>query len=341
MNLHCRPLSCVSKIQSIQNCRINRKSGKFVGIRIDRRWRRFSSAMNVHQVSGYSFLVIAYIYSTNRENGQPIKGDTANGRLTCASFCPTFARILQFKLCRSGATRPRTPSVPETSVLQRPKHPEQRNPIRYPDRYRTGIDPLNPTLNFEPYLVLRSEVDRLFETVRSRHADLVRCRLGCDDCCYAVFELTPVEAAYVHAAFQSELPRAERRKALRKADRSQEQLRSLYLKTREKPISGNEMQLEIARARVECPLHHEHRCILHQHRPITCRVYGVPTVVRGKGVTCGKSGFEPGVTYPTVNLDVIQKRLLLLSRDLLVNTGRAASAELTYTMAQSLHGQIG
>ena len=203
-----------------------------------------------------------------------------------------------------------------------------------------GKDLLDPNLDFKSYVTLRTEVDRLFETVRSRHADLVRCRLGCDECCYAVFELTFVEAAYIRAVFQSELPRTERRKALRKADRSQEQLSRLYLKTREKPISKNEAHLEIARARVECPLHYEHRCLLHKHRPITCRVYGIPTVVRGKGVTCGKSGFEPGVTYPTVNLDGIQKKLFILSRDLIAGTGRPVPAEITYTMARALHGEL-
>ncbi|MBI4774634.1 MAG: YkgJ family cysteine cluster protein [Deltaproteobacteria bacterium] len=200
---------------------------------------------------------------------------------------------------------------------------------------------MDPNLDFEPYVTLRTEVDRLFETVRSRHADLVRCRLGCDDCCNAVFELTLVEAAYVHFAFQSEAPRTERRKALRKADRSQEQLRTLYLKTRERPISKSELCLEIARARVECPLHHEHRCLLHEHRPVTCRVYGIPTVVHGKGVTCGKSGFEPGVAYPTVNLDGIQNKLFILSRDLIAGAGRPVPADITYSMAQALHGEIG
>jgi len=214
------------------------------------------------------------------------------------------------------------------------------NYTRYHDKNRTGKDSLDPNLNFKSYVTLRTEIDRLFETVRSRHADLVRCRLGCDDCCYAVFELTFVEAAYVYFAFQSELPRTERRKVLKKADRSQEQLRSLYLKTREKQISKNEMHLEIARARVECPLHHEHRCLLHKHRPITCRVYGIPTVVHGKGVTCGKSGFEPGVTYPTLDLDGIQKKLFVLSRDLIIGAGRPVPAEITYTVAQALHGEI-
>ena len=50
-------------------------------------------------------------------------------------------------------------------------------------------------------------------------------------------------------------------------------------------------------------------CDLYEHRPITCRLYGIPTSIGGVGHTCGKSGFVEGKQYPTVNLDLIQKKL--------------------------------
>ena len=49
-------------------------------------------------------------------------------------------------------------------------------------------------------------------------------------------------------------------------------------------------------------------------RPITCRLYGVPTSIHGKAHVCGQCGFKKGGAYPTVALDRIQDRLADLSR---------------------------
>jgi hypothetical protein len=45
--------------------------------------------------------------------------------------------------------------------------------------------------------------------------------------------------------------------------------------------------------------------------PITCRLYGIPTAIGGKGHTCGLSGFTKGKSYPTVNLDAIHQAFLI------------------------------
>ena len=57
-------------------------------------------------------------------------------------------------------------------------------------------------------------------------------------------------------------------------------------------------------------------CELYECRPLTCRFYGIPTAIGGQGHTCGLSGFQPGETYPTVNLDVINARLQEISAEL-------------------------
>ena len=59
----------------------------------------------------------------------------------------------------------------------------------------------------------------------------------------------------------------------------------------------------------------EDRCLLYEARPITCRLYGVPTAIGGQGHVCGFSAFEKGKAYPTVHLDKIQARLDELSRE--------------------------
>ena len=71
---------------------------------------------------------------------------------------------------------------------------------------------------------------------------------------------------------------------------------------------------EAAKARVRCPLLDSNdQCVLYDYRPITCRLYGIPTAIGGKGHVCGKSNFAAGVNYPTVHLDKIQERLDRLS----------------------------
>ena len=71
---------------------------------------------------------------------------------------------------------------------------------------------------------------------------------------------------------------------------------------------------EAARLRMRCPLLDENdTCVLYNYRPITCRLYGIPSVIGGKTHVCGKSNFTQGQDYPTVQLEKIQQRLDELS----------------------------
>jgi len=46
---------------------------------------------------------------------------------------------------------------------------------------------------------------------------------------------------------------------------------------------------------------------------VTCRVYGLPSSIGGKGHVCGYSGFDTGKTYPAVKPDKIWEYLVALS----------------------------
>ncbi|MBW2620677.1 MAG: YkgJ family cysteine cluster protein, partial [Deltaproteobacteria bacterium] len=75
-----------------------------------------------------------------------------------------------------------------------------------------------------------------------------------------------------------------------------------------------EILMDIAAERVRCPLlNDDEMCNLYEYRPITCRLYGIPTSIGGRSHTCGKSGFIEGKPYPAVNMDVIQKKLYDIS----------------------------
>lgn len=72
-----------------------------------------------------------------------------------------------------------------------------------------------------------------------------------------------------------------------------------------------------AQIKLRCPLlGQDDRCLLYAARPITCRVYGVPTAIAGQGHVCGFSAFAAGKAYPTIHLDKIQNRLEDLSLEL-------------------------
>jgi hypothetical protein len=78
----------------------------------------------------------------------------------------------------------------------------------------------------------------------------------------------------------------------------------------------------IARERIRCPLLDEqNECILYHRRPITCRIYGIPTKIQGKARVCGKTGFKDNGPYPTFDLDGAYHDLYTLSRELLMDLG--------------------
>jgi Fe-S-cluster containining protein len=179
---------------------------------------------------------------------------------------------------------------------------------------------------FEKYETLVAQADKIFAAVQEAHPDCVRCEIHCCDCCYAVFDLTLIESVYINHHFNKSLTRRERRPLLRRAERAdrkfyqiKRKLQKMYSKEG-KPTE--DVLLQLARERVQCPLLNDEKlCDLYARRPITCRVYGIPTSIGGGPHICGESGFREGTAYPTVNLDNMNDRLIDLSKDLLKEIG--------------------
>lgn len=178
---------------------------------------------------------------------------------------------------------------------------------------------------FARYETLRAEADALFSHVSSRYADCVSCHPGCSDCCHALFDLSLVEAMYLNAAFQKAFPHGlERSKILERASVSDRKLartkRALY-EAEKKGESAEKIMERASALRMACPLLDENnRCQLYEHRPITCRLYGVPLAIGANSHVCGTSGFEKGANYPTVKLGLLQARLEDLSREIAAAT---------------------
>ena len=180
--------------------------------------------------------------------------------------------------------------------------------------------PLDFTPAFASYEAIAAEADAAFAKVAAACPGLVTCGAGCSDCCHALFDLTFIEALYLNAQFNKAFPPGAARDAVleraNKADREHYKLKRLAFRAGEQGVSTREILEDLARERIRCPLlGDDDRCVLYDHRPITCRLYGVPLEIGGAAHTCGKSGFEPGGRYPTVKIERLQDRLMALSQD--------------------------
>ncbi len=173
---------------------------------------------------------------------------------------------------------------------------------------------------FVKYEKLAAEVEQLFAKVSQAHAQEVRCGRGCSDCCYALFDLSLIEALYLNHHFNRLYDGAARNAVLERADvadRAVHRLKRVVFKASQDGVPAAQILEDVAKERLRCPLlNSEDLCDLYEHRPLTCRLYGLPVAIGGQARTCGKSGFKPGKPYPTVHMDRLQDRLAALSREL-------------------------
>ena len=174
---------------------------------------------------------------------------------------------------------------------------------------------------FSRYEQLRAEADSLFGQMSERYAECVTCTKGCSDCCHALFDLSLVEAMYINKAFKTAFDYgAQRSEILTRAAATDRKLtkfkRELFLMEKNGE-SETAIMAKAAEIRIPCPLLDDNAsCLLYQARPITCRLYGIPTVIKNQGHVCGFSKFSLGNKYPTVHLDKIQARLEAMSAEI-------------------------
>ncbi len=174
---------------------------------------------------------------------------------------------------------------------------------------------------FEKYERLVAAADAAFERVKEAYADCVKCKEKCADCCFALFDLTLIEALYIHHKFNAKFRDTQKAGLLEKANRADRRIYKLKRKAFQELQAGkneDEILAAMALERICCPLLNDQElCDLYDDRPMTCRFYGIPTAIGGAGHTCGKSGFEQGEKYPTVNLDAVFAQLQQISAELL------------------------
>lgn len=174
--------------------------------------------------------------------------------------------------------------------------------------------------HFAKYDALVSMVDGVFQKVKENYPKEVFCREKCSDCCYAIFDVTIIEAIYLNHKFREKFKGKEKSDLIdnaAKVDRALFKLkRDAYRESKE---GKNEVDIlaKMSRERVRCPLlGSDNLCILYESRPITCRLYGIPTASSGMSHICGRTNFKEGEKYPTVNMDKIYTQLQLISAEM-------------------------
>lgn len=195
---------------------------------------------------------------------------------------------------------------------------------------------------FKRYEALVQSVDTAFKRVEQQYSQQVTCHIGCDDCCYALFDVTLIEALYINHRLHSVLTPETREDFLEKcnkADRQTYKIKKQAWKRFEEGLPEDEILTAIAAERVRCPcLNDQNQCDIYAFRPLTCRLYGIPTAIAGKGHTCGRSGFEAGQPYPTVNMDTLHQKLYAISSDLVrdLDTPYIKLAEVLVPLSMAL-----
>ena len=133
---------------------------------------------------------------------------------------------------------------------------------------------------FTDYEALIQKIDEDINRVNNTVSDIKKCGLETDECCFHYIDLQLIEAIYLgnvmNRTFKSDL-RAE---VIRRAVGVCKNIRGLKARLGEKgydPIKDRQCLVEAyGNERILCPLNIESKCSLYEHRPIRCRLYGVP-----------------------------------------------------------------
>lgn len=190
---------------------------------------------------------------------------------------------------------------------------------------------------FRSYEGVADKAEAAFQEMQKTHGACIKCEPHCSDCCHAVFGLFLIEAGYLKEHFDK-LSDEEKKAALLRCEQAEKSLERLQNMLREHEDDPQMQAYIMSRERIPCPLLNENQeCVLYLHRPITCRVYGIPTKVQGKARVCWKAEFKQDERYPVFDLDGAYRELYLLSTELLKGAGEdAGKASLLISVSKSI-----
>jgi len=135
----------------------------------------------------------------------------------------------------------------------------------------------------EQYRLLLRQVDAWFAGAVQSHPEQIRCGKGCSGCCRALFDITLLDALHLQQGF-ARLPLKVRQTVLAEAERRVAELRRQWPEYAHPYLlnhrSEEEWQ-ELMPEDDETPcvlLDNSGRCLIYEHRPMTCRLHGLPLI---------------------------------------------------------------
>ena len=154
------------------------------------------------------------------------------------------------------------------------------------------------------YGLLLQEVDEWFGRCHNAHPEAIVCRRGCAECCRSLFDITLLDACYLKKGFDG-LPSTVRKTTLIKARKQLHRLRAIWPDL-DSPYILNyrheEEWHELMPDDDETPcllLGADGRCLVYDHRPMTCRLHGIPLldssgeVMHDEWCTLNFAGLDP------------------------------------------------
>nr|WP_041974405.1 YkgJ family cysteine cluster protein [Geobacter sp. OR-1] len=135
----------------------------------------------------------------------------------------------------------------------------------------------------ERYGALLAEIDRWYADCLERFPGDIACRKGCSDCCRGLFDITLLDAWFLRLGFAL-LPGNVQQTVAAKAGERLQQLKAIWPELappyflNQRPEEDWE---ELMPDDDETPcvlLSDDGRCLVYAHRPMTCRLHGLPLV---------------------------------------------------------------
>jgi Fe-S-cluster containining protein len=190
---------------------------------------------------------------------------------------------------------------------------------------------------FQSYEGVADKAEAAFQEMQKTHGACIKCEPHCPDCCHAVFGLFLIEAGYLKEYFDK-LTDEEKKAALSRCEQAEKSLERIQNMLQEHEGDPQMQAYIMSRGRIPCPLLNEKQeCVLYMHRPITCRVYGIPTKIQGKARVCWKADFKKDERYPVFDLDGVYRDLFILSTELLKSAGEdTEKASLLISVAKAI-----
>ena len=156
------------------------------------------------------------------------------------------------------------------------------------------------------YSYLLQEVDQWFAGCFQRHEELITCAKGCSSCCRGLFDITLLDALYLRSGFN--LLSEDLQKSIRlKAKAQLEPLAtswpifiSPWILNSIPETEWDDMMPEDDET--PCPLLSDQgACLVYAHRPMTCRLNGIPMID-----TSGEELFDEWCSLNFVDSDPIR-----------------------------------